>query len=93
MSTRDDMSNVTKYDDATMQKAAEDVTRKNLTALFDYGKETRIIVRGLEERCERAERTAQTAMGLVDELRIQLGHLQARVLAGAATEVPNGPDR
>ena len=65
-----------------LRKAFEDVTNNNIKAVLDYSKETRNIVREIENKIGRLEEERRQDKALIEKLRDQLAAVQTRVYSG-----------
>lgn len=77
--------------DLGAMKATEDATRKNIQAILDYSKQTRVITKTNTEQVAFLSRKVDTLEALLDTQRLQIAALRAQVLGGGRT-VPDAPD-
>jgi len=65
-----------------LRKTFEDTTTNNVKTISDYTKETRRIVRELEVRLNTANNMIINQNTTIDNLRLHLSNVQAKVFSG-----------
>ena len=65
-----------------LRQAFEEVTTRNVRAAVQYSEETRKLVRQLEDKVTRLEGLIKNQDDAIEQLKIQLLGVQARVFSG-----------
>lgn len=69
-----------------LRKAFEGTTKRNIEAVIEYGKDTRTLVRNLEDRVNSLQNLVFSRDKEITQLRQQMGMLLTRLCAGGTTE-------
>ena len=62
-----------------LRKIFEDITTNNVKAVLGHANETRTMLRDVEKKIKSLENFVLTQNGLIDNLRVQLASVQAKL--------------
>ncbi len=71
--------------DLELRKAFEEVTTKNVRTVVAFSKDTRELVRKLEQKVEHLAATSRSQTDTIEQLRMQLSVVQAKLYGGGTT--------
>ena len=76
------MSDVFESGEREMKKAFEEVTTRNVKTMISYSKDTREIVRSLEEKVALLEEYNRNQTIIIEALKKQLASVQTKLFSG-----------
>ena len=76
------MSDVFESGEREMKKAFEEVTTRNVKTMIAYSKDTREIVRSLEEKVALLEEYNRNQTIIIEALKKQLASVQTKLFSG-----------
>lgn len=76
------MSEVFESGEKEAKKAFEEVTTRNVKTMIAYSKDTRELVRTLEDKITLLEGISRNQIEIINALKVQLAQVQTKLFAG-----------
>lgn len=67
-----------------LKKAFEEVTKRNVLAILEYSKETRVLIRETREAVERLRTEVRELSQELEKLKLSISRLQQKIFSGGS---------